>query len=177
MSAEVKALIAEARSMVVRNNGLNWQGMVKSLADALEAVQQAPVEGAGSCARENVQDDAQAVDREALELVCVAEVERLAPNNQHAGDIGSSVASALLASGFLQDAAEVEARGLENFADCTEEFYPTEMFPVPSDEQYAALSTSLARSNLTLDRFSADLMRRAAGLARLAAQQVREGKK
>lgn len=68
--------------------------LIAELADALEAAQQAP-----------------AVDREALELVCVAEVERLAPNNQHAGDIGSSVASALIAFGVLQDAAAVRKDG------------------------------------------------------------------
>ena len=96
MSDDVKALIAEARRYALSGEWKPATVLVARLADALESAQQAP-----------------AVDREALELVCVAEVERLAPNNQHAGDIGSSVASALLAFGVFQDAAQVEARGLE----------------------------------------------------------------
>lgn len=107
MSEEVKVLIAKARTHAacechfegVQMRGCGEHGddeskLIAELADALEAAQQAP-----------------AVDREALELVCVAEVERLAPNNQHAGDIGSSVASALIAFGVLQDAAAVRKDG------------------------------------------------------------------
>ena len=35
--SDVKALVAEAREFADRNNGLNWQRMVRDLADALEA--------------------------------------------------------------------------------------------------------------------------------------------
>ena len=40
--SDVKALVAEAREFADRNNGLNWQRMVRDLADALEVTQQAP---------------------------------------------------------------------------------------------------------------------------------------
>ena len=35
--SDAKALVAEAREFADRNNGMNWQGVVLRLADALEA--------------------------------------------------------------------------------------------------------------------------------------------
>lgn len=133
--SDVKALIAEARKLIadcatynfgMRNADKLAHEVAGKLADALEAAQpqgeyHEGLEEGIKIGRVEAAQQAPAVDREALELVCVAEVERLAPNNQHAGDIGSSVASALLAFGVFQDAAEVESRGLEKFAQWVRE--------------------------------------------------------
>lgn len=99
MSDDVKALIAEARevaSWMTPSDG-HIAEVLEQCADALEAVQQTP-----------------AVDREAL----AHEVARWLPvtmqdPDEWALDRARLIVQWLIASGILQDAAEVEARGLE----------------------------------------------------------------
>lgn len=67
---------------------------------------------------------------------------------------------------------EAAAGALVQFADLLDEHYPADVFPKPSEDDYFRLRTALARSNLTLDRFSADLMRRAAAQARREAAEM-----
>ena len=84
---------------------------------ATSAVQQAPVEGAGSCARDNVQDDAPAVDREALARFIREDAAynfAIVMSGAEASDLAADI---VWYSGILQDAAEVEARGLEKAAE------------------------------------------------------------
>ena len=98
------ALVAEAREMVAlweRERGMGWRNdwlmHVVRLADALEAVQQAP-----------------AVDREALAAVIH---ERFNIARGRGGVAPLALADQILAAGILLDAAEVEARGLESWID------------------------------------------------------------
>lgn len=69
--------------------------------------------------------------------------------------------------------AAVRADTLSEFAVTLRERYPEDVFPKPTDENYHALNAALARSNITLDRFSADLMRRAASQADAEATEIR----
>lgn len=70
---------------------------------------------------------------------------------------------------------EVRATELEAFATDQHEWYPEDVFPKPTPENYHDLNVALARTNITLDRFSADLMRRGANLARERAAAIRNG--
>lgn len=71
----------------------------------------------------------------------------------------------------------VEAAGradtLQEFAETLRERYPEDVFPKPNDENYHALNVALAWANIALDRFSADLMRRAAAQADAEAAAIR----
>ena len=131
----------------------------KALRDALEAAVQAP-----------------AVDREALENAL-----GVALANAYDDDsvvlVEEFVAAQLIASGVLQDAREGQANALQKAASDLRGHYPESMFPRPDDEQYAKLQIALTEVGLTLDRFSADLMRRAADVVAARARQVREGTK
>ena len=110
--SDYAALIAEAREMVAlweRERGMGWRNdwlmHVVRLADALEAVQQTP-----------------AVDREALARVMTNTASRSGVNwyHQQTAEYREPFlrfAEAIIASGILLDAAEVEARGLSEFAD------------------------------------------------------------
>lgn len=71
--------------------------------------------------------------------------------------------------------AEHDARVLEEFAATLRERYPDDVFVRPSDEDYDRLNKALARSNISLDRFSADLMRRVAAQIDQEAAERREG--
>ena len=68
--------------------------------------------------------------------------------------------------------AAVRADTLQEFAETLRERYPEDVFPKPNDENYHALNVALARANITLDRFSADLMRRAAAQADIRAAEI-----
>jgi hypothetical protein len=70
---------------------------------------------------------------------------------------------------------EAKAEALEEFAVFIHDHYPLDVFPKPTPSDYDRLNTALARSNLTLDRFSADLMRRAGNLANGHAAAYRSG--
>lgn len=165
---KITALIAEARqaSHKVRADSpemfvdAGLRLLIRRLADALEASVQTP-----------------AVDREALETVLARGIQ-YALHDDSEGTLEEFVATELFASGILQDAAvlerEAEARGLERFADFIEQTYPDDVFRPPSAETYSLANVKLQDAGLVLDSFSADLMRRAGGLARARAQQVRE---
>lgn len=129
MSDDVKSLIAEAREFADRNNGMNWQGMVRELADALEASVQAP-----------------AVDKQVIirDMQSIQRWWHLSGNDGPADP--DYIVDGLIDSGVLQDAAEVEARGLEKAAD-----------------------------DLTPGEDKVDDWGIQAGLLRARAQQVREG--
>lgn len=124
MSDEVKALIAEARTHTacechfegVQMRGCGEHGddeskLIADLADALEAAQpqgeyHEGLEEGIKIGRAEAAQQAPAVDREALVKLLQSE-----------GVVGGNVvASEIIASGVLQDAAEVEARGLEKAA-------------------------------------------------------------
>jgi hypothetical protein len=70
---------------------------------------------------------------------------------------------------------ETAAQALEQFGADLNEWYPEDVFPRPTAENYHDLNVALARTNMTLDRFSADLMRRAGHLARDHAAALRSG--
>lgn len=63
MTDNIPALIAEARAFADRDNGLNWQGRIRELADALEATVKE------MHARELHHFEAEQAMREALELI------------------------------------------------------------------------------------------------------------
>ena len=115
MSDDVKALIAEARTPAYTmglfgRSPADADDFVRRLADALEAAQQAP-----------------AVDREALARELFIADNWGVPSGGADWDEGRvhesriaqmyRLADGLVASGILQDAAEIEARGLEKAAD------------------------------------------------------------
>lgn len=97
MSDDVKALIAEARAIADysdRQQSYGASRVIRELADALEAAQQAP---------------AVDVDRA---------VKIIAPWFQGSSErLARKAIDFLIASGLLLGAAEVEARGLENAAE------------------------------------------------------------
>ena len=118
MSDQVKTLKLKVLNFLRDRPGLadSVQELFLELFDALEAVERAGC--AGSCARDNVQDDAPAVGRESLVNALGAALAN-AYEDDSVVTVEESVAGQLLASGILQDAAEVEARGLEKLAHST----------------------------------------------------------
>lgn len=71
--------------------------------------------------------------------------------------------------------AEHDAQVLEAFAAELRERYPEDVFIKPTAEDYAKLHAALMKQGLVVDRFSADLMRRAAAQADAEAARLREG--
>ena len=119
---------------------------IAQVADALEAAQQAP-----------------AVDREALENALGVALAN-AYDDDSVVTVEESVAGQLLASGILQDAAEVEARGLDTVAAIIENPRPGKGDTLKRADVVAALRNRAdqRREGLPLD-------------PEFRAQQVREG--
>ena len=71
------------------------------------------------------------------------------------------------------EAAAVRADTYQEFAESLRERYPEDVFIKPNDEDYHALNLALNQTGISLDRFSADLMRRAAAQADAEAAAIR----
>jgi hypothetical protein len=77
-------------------------------------------------------------------------------------------------AGTLWSKRQHEANAVEAFGRLLYERYPADVFPVPSNEDMQAFRDAAKATGRTLDRFSAEIFRRAAAQAIAAAAEIRE---